>query len=151
MRDNVRVRIIGTRDGLDEELRRVISDVERRTATNSGLQLNVAFNYGGKAELTDAARSIAARVAAGTLLPDDVTEDTVAAALYTHGSPDPDIILRTSGEQRISNFLLWQGAYSELIFIEENWPDFDEATFLKVLDVYSARQRRFGGLGSDPR
>lgn len=151
IRNNVRVRIIGTREGLDEELQRVIADVESRTAANTGLQLDVAFNYGGKAELTDAVRTIAARVAAGSLRPEDITEDTIAAALYTQGSPDPDIILRTSGEQRISNFLLWQGAYSELIFIEENWPDFDESSFIKVLDVYSSRQRRFGGLGGEPR
>ena len=151
IRNNVRVRIIGTREGLDEELQRVIADVESRTAENTGLQLDVAFNYGGKAELTDAVRTIAARVAAGSLRPEDITEDTIAAALYTQGSPDPDIILRTSGEQRISNFLLWQGAYSELIFIEENWPDFDESSFIKVLDVYSSRQRRFGGLGGEPR
>jgi undecaprenyl diphosphate synthase len=151
IRNNVRVRIIGTRDGLDDELKRVIADVEARTAQNTGLELNVAFNYGGKAELTDAVRSIAARVAAGLMKPEDITEDTIAAALYTHGSPDPDIIIRTSGEQRISNFLLWQGAYSELIFIDENWPDFDEASFLKVLEIYGARQRRFGSLGSTQR
>lgn len=151
IRNNVRVRIIGTREGLDDDLRRVIADVEARTAANTGLELNVAFNYGGKAELTDAVRAIAARVAKGELAPDEITEATIAGALYTKGTPDPDVIIRTSGEQRISNFLLWQGAYSEFVFIEENWPDFDEASFLKVIDEYASRKRRFGGLEAGGR
>lgn len=148
VRKNVRVRIIGNRDGLEDGLKRVIADVENKTAHNTGLEFIVAFNYGGKAEITDAVRRIAAEVAAGRLKPSDITEATVESALYTHGVPDPDIIVRTSGEQRISNFLLWQGAYSELVFIDENWPDFDEKSFLRVLEQYSSRKRRFGGIGA---
>src|ERR1700754_4796879 len=145
-RNNVRVRIIGSRDGLDDSLRRLIAEVEATTAINTGLKLQVAFNYGGKAEIADAVRRIASLVAAGRLKADDITEETIGRALYTSGMPDPDIIIRTSGERRFSNFLLWQSAYSELVFIEENWPDFDEAAFLRVLEEYSGRDRRYGGV-----
>lgn len=146
IRNNVKVRIIGSRAGLDPPLIRLIDDVEARTAANTGLMLVVAFNYGGKAEITEATRQIAREVAAGRLDPDQITETTIEGALYTHGIPDPDLIIRTSGEQRISNFLLWQAAYSEFIFVEENWPDFDEASFLRVLDEFARRDRRFGGI-----
>ncbi len=145
-RNNVRVKIIGSREGLDDSLRRLIAEVEATTAMNTGLKLQVAFNYGGKAEIADAVRRIASLVAAGRLKAEDITEETIGRALYTSGIPDPDIIIRTSGEQRFSNFLLWQGAYSELVFVEENWPDFDEAAFLRVLEDYSSRDRRFGGV-----
>ncbi|MDC9824631.1 isoprenyl transferase [Devosia sp. ZB163] len=148
IQNNVRVRIIGTRDGLDDPMSRLIEDVQKKTAANTGLELIVAFNYGGKSEITDAARRIAARVAAGKLSVEDITEETLERELYTFGIPDPDLILRTSGEQRVSNFLLWQGAYSELVFVEENWPDFGEQVFLKALAEYSARSRRFGGIES---
>jgi len=146
MRNNVQVRIIGSRQGLDESLQRLIAEVEAKTAANTGLQLVVAFNYGGKAEITEAMRSIARDVAAGRIAPDAITEATVEQALYTSGTPDPDIIIRTSGERRFSNFLLWQSAYSELIFVEENWPDFDESTFVRILEEYASRERRFGGI-----
>ncbi|MBI4047157.1 MAG: isoprenyl transferase [Devosia nanyangense] len=146
MRNNVQVRIIGSRQGLDESLQRLIAEVEAKTAANTGLQLVVAFNYGGKAEITEAMRSIARDVAAGRIAPDAITEATVEQALYTSGIPDPDIIIRTSGERRFSNFLLWQSAYSELIFVEENWPDFDESTFVRILEEYASRERRFGGI-----
>lgn len=146
IRNNVQVRIIGSRQGLDESLQRLIAEVEAKTRANTGLQLVVAFNYGGKAEITEAMREIARGVAAGLIKPEDITEATVERALYTSGIPDPDIIIRTSGERRFSNFLLWQGAYSELIFVEENWPDFDESTFLRVLEEYASRERRFGGI-----
>ncbi|WP_299641762.1 isoprenyl transferase [Devosia sp.] len=148
IQNNVRVRIIGTRDGLDDALKRLIDEVQSKTARNTGLELIVAFNYGGKSELTEATRAIARAVAAGDLKVEDITEETMERALYTSGIPDPDLIIRTSGEQRVSNFLLWQGAYSELVFIEENWPDFNEQVFLKALDEYSARSRRFGGIES---
>jgi undecaprenyl diphosphate synthase len=150
-RNNVRVRIIGSRDGLDDSLRRLIAEVEATTALNTGLQLQVAFNYGGKAEIADAVRRIAGLVAAGRLRAEDITEDTIGRALYTAGMPDPDIIIRTSGEQRISNFMLWQSAYSELVFVEENWPDFNEAAFLRVLEEYSGRDRRYGGVEAQIR
>ena len=144
--NNVQVRIIGSRDGLDPSLLRLIDDVEQKTCANTGLNLLVAFNYGGKAEIAEAVRRIAGRVAAGELAPDAIDETTVTEALYTSGVPDPDLIIRTSGEQRFSNFLLWQSAYSELAFVPCYWPDFDEATFLEVLEDYSARDRRFGGV-----
>jgi undecaprenyl diphosphate synthase len=146
IRNNVRVRIIGTRRGLEPSLLRLIDDVEAKTANNTGLVLVVAFNYGGKAEIVDATRRIAEDVAAGRLAPEDITEATVEAALYTVGMPDPDVIIRTSGEQRISNFLLWQAAYSEFVFVDEYWPDFNEASFIRVLETYALRERRFGGI-----
>jgi undecaprenyl diphosphate synthase len=146
IRNNVQVRIIGSRDGLEPSLVRLIEDVETKTAGNSGLVLIVAFNYGGKAEIADATRHIAREVAAGRLSPEAITEDTIAGALYTAGLPDPDLIIRTSGEQRISNFLLWQAAYSEFVFVDEYWPDFGEASFIKVLETFARRDRRFGGI-----
>lgn len=150
-RNNVRVRIMGSREGLDDSLRRLIAEVEATTALNTGLQLQVAFNYGGKAEIAEAVRRIAGLVATGRLKPEDITEDTIGRALYTAGMPDPDIIIRTSGEQRISNFMLWQGAYAELVFVGENWPDFNEATFVRVLEDYSGRDRRYGGVEAQIR
>ena len=150
-RNNVRVRIIGSRDGLDDSLRRLIAEVEATTAGNTGLKLQVAFNYGGKAEIADAVRRIASLVAAGRLKAEDITEETIGRALYTAGLPDPDIIIRTSGERRFSNFLLWQSAYAELVFVEENWPDFDDAAFVRVLEDYSSRDRRFGGVEAQQR
>ena len=149
--NNVKVRIIGSRLGLEDSLSRLIADVEAKTARNTGLNLFVAFNYGGKAEIAEATQQIARDVLAGKLKPEDITEATIERALYTSGVPDPDLIIRTSGEQRVSNFLLWQGAYSELVFVEQNWPDFNEATFLGVLEEYSARERRFGGVEAKPR
>lgn len=146
IRNNVQVRIIGRREGLEPSLVRLIDDVEAKTAANTGLVLVVAFNYGGKAELVDATRRIARAVAEGRLAPEAITEETIAAALYTAGLPDPDLIIRTSGEQRISNFLLWQAAYAEFAFVDEYWPDFDEASFLRVLETFSRRDRRFGGI-----
>jgi undecaprenyl diphosphate synthase len=146
IRNNVRVRIIGSREGLEPSLVRLIDDVEAKTAANTGLVLIVAFNYGGKAEIAEAARKLAREVAAGRLSPEAITEERLAGALYTAGLPDPDLIIRTSGEQRISNFLLWQAAYAEFVFVEENWPDFGEASFVRVLETFSRRDRRFGGI-----
>lgn len=148
-RNNVRVKIIGSRVGLDDSLRRLIAEVEATTAMNTGLKLQVAFNYGGKAEIADAVRRIASLVASGRLKAEDITEDTIGRALYTSGMPDPDIIIRTSGEQRFSNFLLWQSAYAELVFVDENWPDFDEAAFVRVLEDFTGRERRYGGIETE--
>lgn len=146
VRNNVRVQIIGEREGLEPSLLKLIDDVEARTRSNSGLRLQVAFNYGGKADITWAARRLAEKVACGEIAPADITEDMLAGELMTAHIPDPDVLLRTSGELRISNFLLWQGAYSELIFVDEYWPDFDEDVFLRVLEEYGRRERRFGGV-----
>ena len=148
IRNNVRIRIIGARAGLEPSLIRLIDDVEAKTAANTGLVLVVAFNYGGRAEIVDAMRRLAEDVAAGRIEAASIDEAAVSRALYTSDIPDPDIIIRTSGEQRLSNFLLWQSAYAELVFVPENWPDFDEASFLRVLEAYSQRDRRYGGLGA---
>ncbi|ODT76426.1 MAG: di-trans,poly-cis-decaprenylcistransferase [Pelagibacterium sp. SCN 64-44] len=146
VRNNVRVRVIGSRQGLEPGLVRLIEDVEAKTAGNTGLVFIVAFNYGGKAEIVEATRRLARDVAAGRLAPEDIDEQRLADSLYTAGLPDPDLIIRTSGEQRISNFLLWQAAYAEFVFVEENWPDFDEASFIRVLETFAQRDRRFGGI-----
>lgn len=143
---NVRIRIIGERSGLERGLRGIIDDVESRTKDNTGLDLIIAFNYGAKVEIVNATRAIARKVAAGELSPDDIDETTLARHLDTSGLPDPDLILRTSGEMRLSNFLLWQSAYAELVFVPENWPDFDEAVFVRALRTYTGRDRRFGGI-----
>ena len=148
VRNNVRVRIIGARLSLDASLVRLIEDVEAKTAANTGLTLVVAFNYGSKAEIVAAARHLAREAAAGRLDPDAIDEQRFGDALYTAGLPDPDVIIRTSGEQRLSNFLLWQSASSEFVFVDEHWPDFDEASFVRVLEAYSQRDRRFGSLGA---
>ncbi|WP_323013091.1 isoprenyl transferase [Devosia sp.] len=146
VRNNVQVRVIGSRQGLEPGLVRLIEDVEAKTAGNTGLVFIVAFNYGGKAEIVEATRRLARDVAAGRLAPEDIDETKLADSLYTAGLPDPDLIIRTSGEQRISNFLLWQAAYAEFVFVEENWPDFDEASFIRVLETFAQRDRRFGGI-----
>ncbi|WP_404404188.1 isoprenyl transferase [Pelagibacterium halotolerans] len=147
-RNNVKIRIIGDRETLDKELRRIIEDVETTTAANTGLNLVIAFNYGAQAEIAAATRAIARKVADGVLAPEDVDEAAIAEHLDTHGLPDPDLIVRTSGEMRLSNFLLWQSAYAELVFVEENWPDFDESVFVRVLQTFTERDRRFGGIGT---
>ncbi|WP_338606965.1 isoprenyl transferase [Pelagibacterium nitratireducens] len=143
---NVRIRIIGDREGLERGLRGIIEDVENRTAGNTGLDLIIAFNYGAKTEIVTATRAIARKVAAGELKAEEIDEATIARHLDTSGLPDPDLILRTSGEMRLSNFLLWQSAYAELVFVEENWPDFDESVFVRALKSYTERDRRFGGI-----
>lgn len=144
---NVKVRVIGARDDLEPGLRRIIADCEDKTAHNTGLNLTIAFNYGAKAEIVGAIKRIAAQVATGELELEAIDENAVASRLDTAGLPDPDLIIRTSGEMRLSNFLLWQAAYAELVFLKENWPDFDESVFLEALRAFSRRDRRFGGLG----
>jgi undecaprenyl diphosphate synthase len=148
VRQNVRVRIIGTREGLEAGLLRIIDDVETKTKDNTGLNLTIAFNDGAKSEIVSAIRAMAAKIERGELAPADIDEATVARHLDTADLPDPDLIIRTSGEKRLSNFLLWQSAYAELVFVEENWPDFDEVVFLRTLRAYTDRDRRFGGIGA---
>jgi undecaprenyl diphosphate synthase len=147
-RNNVRVRIIGEREGLDAEIARLLEEAETLTAANTGLVLVVAFNYGARQEIASAARRLAEDVAAGKLKPDAITADLLAARLHTADIPDPDLLIRTSGEQRMSNFLLWQAAYSELVFVPVYWPDFDHSTLENAIAEYRTRERRFGGLAA---
>jgi len=140
----VQVRMIGQRERLPADLQRLIAQTERRTADNTGLVLQPGVSYGSRAEITRAVRRIAAEVAAGRLDPDAIEEATIADHLYTAGMPDPDLVIRTSGEMRISNFLLWQSAYSEYAFVPENWPDFTPERFREVVQSYAGRKRRFG-------
>jgi undecaprenyl diphosphate synthase len=145
---NVRVRIIGERVGLTPDIRMLLDEAETLTAGNTGLTLVIAFNYGGRQEIVRAMRSLAAQVKAGTLDPDTIDFDAVESALDTSGIPDPDLVIRTSGEQRVSNFLTWQTAYSEFVFLPDYWPDFDDRTFRAAIDEYCRRDRRFGGLSA---
>ena len=145
-KSNVRVRIIGERQALDPDIGRLLTEAEELTKANDGLTLVVAFNYGARQEITRAARRIAQQVAEGKLAPTDITTETVGGFLDAPDLPDPDLIIRTSGEQRLSNFLLWQSAYSELVFLPTYWPDFDRATLEAAISEYQQRERRFGGL-----
>jgi undecaprenyl diphosphate synthase len=146
--NNIRVRIIGVREGLSPDIRLLLDEAEQLTRSNTGLTLVIAFNYGGRQEIVQAMRSLAQQVKDGTLDPSAIDMETVGAALDTHGIPDPDLVIRTSGEQRISNFLTWQTAYAEFVFLPDFWPDFDETTFRAALDEYGRRERRFGGLSA---
>ncbi len=143
---NVRIRIIGEREGLEKDIVRLLDDCETLTAANTGLTLVFAFNYGGRQEIVAAARRLAEDVRAGRLRPDQIDADAFSRRLYAPDLPDPDLVIRTSNEQRLSNFLLWQAAYAEFVFVEEYWPDFTEETFKKALAEYAARERRFGGI-----
>ncbi|MCK9919445.1 isoprenyl transferase [Microbacteriaceae bacterium K1510] len=145
-KSNVRVRIIGEREGLEPDIDRLLTEAEELTRNNTGLVLVVAFNYGARQEITRATRRIAEQVAAGRMKPEEVTMEALGAFLDAPDLPDPDLIIRTSGEQRLSNFLLWQSAYSELVFVPTNWPDFDRATLEAAISEYRQRERRFGGL-----
>jgi undecaprenyl diphosphate synthase len=145
-KSNVRVRIIGERDDLTPDIGRLLVEAEDLTKDNDGLTLVVAFNYGSRQEITRAARRIAGQVAQGKLAPHDITMETVGRFLDAPDVPEPDLIIRTSGEQRLSNFLLWQAAYSELVFVPTYWPDFDRAALEAAIREYQQRERRFGGL-----
>ena len=145
-KSNVRVRIIGERVGLDPDIGRLLIEAEELTKNNDGLTLVVAFNYGARQEIVRAARNIAEAVTKGHLKIDDIDMDTVTRSLDAPDIPDPDLIIRTSGEQRLSNFLLWQSAYSELVFVPTYWPDFDRTTLESAIREYQQRERRFGGL-----
>jgi undecaprenyl diphosphate synthase len=143
---NVRVRIIGERQSLDPEIERLLVEAEELTKNNDGLTLVVAFNYGARQEIARAAQRVAEEVAKGNLDPAAVTVETIGRFLDASDVPDPDLIIRTSGEQRLSNFLLWQAAYSELVFVPIYWPDFDRAALETAIGEYQQRERRFGGL-----
>jgi undecaprenyl diphosphate synthase len=140
----VRMRVIGDRARLPGDIITLIDNAEALTAANTGLRLTIALSYGGRAEIARAARDIAAAVKSGEIAPEQVDETLFARHLLTADIPDPDLVIRTSGEQRISNFLLWQTAYSELVFIDTLWPDFGKADFEKALRDYHGRERRYG-------
>ena len=145
-RAGVRIKVIGTRGNLKPDILALLEEAESSTAANNGLNLVVAFNYGSRQEITAAMRLIARKVAEGTLDPDSIDADVIASHLDTAGIPDPDLIIRTSGEQRLSNFLMWQAAYSEFVFLPIHWPDFDRAALAAAIEEFSARDRRFGGV-----
>ncbi|MCC0079285.1 MAG: di-trans,poly-cis-decaprenylcistransferase [Rhodobacter sp.] len=146
--EGVRMRFIGDRRRLEPKLQDLMAWIEQRTAQNSRLNLTVAINYGGRDELTRAARRLARRVVAGDLDPDALDEAALDQALDTADMPDPDLVIRTSGETRVSNFLLWQAAYSEYEFTPVLWPDFTPETLTEILHRYGTRERRFGGVTS---
>ncbi len=145
---NVRIRVIGSRDDLEPGIAKLLSEAEELTGENTGLTLVVAFNYGARAEIVRAAQALSRKVQSGDLRPEDISEALVSDQLDTRGLPDPDLIIRTSGEMRLSNFLLWQAAYSEFYFCEKHWPDFDETAFDEALSCFGSRQRRYGGLNA---
>jgi undecaprenyl diphosphate synthase len=146
--NNIRVRIIGAREGLASDIRPLLDEAEQLTRHNTGLTLVIAFNYGGRQEIVRAMQALARKVKDGTLDPEAIDAAALETHLDTAGIPDPDLVIRTSGEQRVSNFLTWQTAYSEFVFIPDFWPDFDEAIFRAAIDEYFKRERRFGGLSA---
>jgi undecaprenyl diphosphate synthase len=146
LRQGIRFTTIGRREGLPEAVLREIDESIRLTRANTGLCLCLAINYGGRTEIIDAVRRIAENVEAGVISPEAIDEATVAEALYTAGMADPDLLIRTAGEMRVSNFLLWQISYAELWVTERCWPDFDVPTLRQALGDYGRRERRFGGL-----
>ncbi len=143
-KNGIRLRVIGERGRLPGDIVRLIDDAERRTADNQALDLVMAISYGGRQEIAAAARRLAEAVAAGELAPEDIDEESFAAGLLTAGIPDPDLLIRTSGEQRLSNFLLWQAAYSELVFVDKLWPDFDKSDLEAAVNEFRRRERRYG-------
>jgi len=141
---NIQMRHIGLRDGLPQSVLDEIDQTEEVSSTNTGMHMCLALNYGSRAEITRAVRKIAQDAVDGEIGVDAISDETISQSLYTNGVPDPDLVVRTSGELRVSNFLLWQISYAELYTTETLWPDFDEAEFHKALRAYGARTRRFG-------
>ncbi len=144
---NIRFHWIGRRDHIPREVWQCIEEAVRLTGENTGLTLNLALNYGGRTEIVDAARRLAQKVRNEELSCEDISEDVFGKQLYTAAFPDPDLLIRTSGEKRISNFLLWQLSYSELYFTEKFWPEFNEEEFVKALNDFKQRERRYGTVG----
>ncbi len=144
--NNVRIVVIGERHGVESDLMALIDEAVELTALNTALTLVIAFNYGARAEIATAARRVAELVQTGALALDEITQETLGSCLSTAGLPDPDLLIRTSGELRISNFLLWQLAYTEFVFMDEYWPDFGHELLAKAIAVFRGRDRRFGGL-----
>jgi undecaprenyl diphosphate synthase len=147
-KDGVRIRIIGAREGLNADILELIDEAMKLTKNNTRLNLNIAFNYGGRGEIVAAVRDIARAVQEGRLTPEQIDEAMISRMLWTSESPDPDLVIRTSGELRLSNFLLWSGAYAELMFMDLWWPDFNRESMEKAIDAFRRRDRRFGGLGA---
>ncbi len=142
---NVCIRILGDKEGLPEKQRRALYEAEERTAANTGLKLNIAINYGGRTEIVRATQQLAQKAAAGEIRPEEITEEMMARELYTRDLPDVDLMIRTSGEMRLSNFLLYQCAYAEFMFPAVLWPDFDLDAYHEALQAFGNRERRFGG------
>ena len=147
--EGVRVRILGRREGLPPDIAAIVERAESRTAHNDKFFLQVAFNYGGRADIIDAARALMAEAAAGRMSPDDLTEAAFDARLSTGGLPAPDLVIRTSGEMRLSNFLLWESAYSEFLFTDTLWPDFTPRHLGAAVEEFHRRERRFGAVPDD--
>lgn len=143
-KEGVRLRVIGDRSRLAFDIVKLIEDAERLTANNDKLTLTVALSYGSRAEIAGAARQLAEDAVAGRIRSYEIDESSLASRLFTAGIPDPDLLIRTSGEQRISNFLLWQSAYTEFVFIDTLWPDFTEEDFVRAIKEYHGRDRRYG-------
>ncbi len=142
--ENIKVKIIGSREGLSEKMKKSIENCMERTKNNTGIVFNIALNYGGREEILQSVTKIAKQVEQGKINPEDITEKDIEENLYTVGQPDPDLLIRTSGEIRLSNFLLWQLSYAEFVFIEKNWPDFTEKDLDKAIEIYQKRTRKFG-------
>ncbi|MEM9739463.1 MAG: isoprenyl transferase [Pseudomonadota bacterium] len=147
-RDGVRVRVAGTRDNLPDDLLELVDRSEQETRGNSKFHLTVAFNYGGREELVRATQALADDVASGLLMPQQITDQHIAAKLDTHDLPDPDLLIRTSGERRLSNFLLWQCAYAELVFTDVLWPDFGAQALGDAVEEFARRERRYGAVSA---
>jgi undecaprenyl diphosphate synthase len=145
-KNNVRFRVIGNRDALGSDIVALINEAELHTEGNTGLTLLLALSYGGRDDITTAVQTIAKRIADGEISPDDVNEQLITDNLATRDVPPPDLLIRTSGEQRISNFLLWQMAYTEFMFLDCHWPEFDEHQFNEALNAFQNRERRFGAI-----
>jgi undecaprenyl diphosphate synthase len=143
--NNVKVRVLGDYEKLPKKAVMSLERSLETTKNNTGLQFNIALNYGGRDEILRSVKQLAQEVEVGNLKADEITEEMISDRLYTAGIPDPDMIIRTSGEMRLSNFLLWQSAYSELVFTDTLWPDFNRKEYEKMIEVYQNRKRRFGG------
>lgn len=149
MKNNVRCRVIGRREELSDDIVDSIINLEEKTKNNTGLNFTIAINYGGRDEITRAVKKIAAKVKSGEISCDDITEETISGHLDTWELPDPDLLIRSSGEQRLSNYLPWQLAYTEFYFTDTLWPDFNREEMIKAFEWYNKRERRFGGVVED--
>jgi undecaprenyl diphosphate synthase len=146
IKKGVRMKFIGDRDELSEDVQKAMADIEAKTAHNTVITVMPALNYGGRREILHGVKKIASEVRAGALALDEITEDLISKSLYTSGIPDPDLLIRTSGEMRLSNFLLWQLSYAEIYISDTYWPDFREVNFKEAIDSFKGRSRRFGGV-----